>query len=80
MRKSAFNADYLYEGYPDDLLQNVLRGREIFGGNGMHRTDRGFEQHLEGAGFDIYYSVEPGEVYFRDRANAILIKIKTIQN
>ncbi|MDX1296301.1 MAG: hypothetical protein R3302_08535, partial [Sulfurimonadaceae bacterium] len=78
LTKSAFNADYLSAEYPDDLLQNVLLGRPIFGGAGLHKSDAGFEQHLKGSGFDIYYSVAPDSVYFKDRANGILIKIRDL--
>jgi hypothetical protein len=76
MSKSAFNAEYLYAGYPDDLMQNVLTGRPIFGGEGRVETEAGFEQHLKGKGHDILYRVEGGTIYFKDRVNGILIKIR----
>ncbi len=78
MGKSAFNADYLYAGYPDDLLQNVLTGRPIFGGAERVATGEGFEQRLAGEGYDILYCVGAGQISFKDRANDILIKIRDL--
>lgn len=78
MTKHAFNAEYLSAGYPDELLQNVLLGQPVFGGAGMHSRDRGFEQHLESPDLDIFYSVGPDGIYFKDRLNDILIKIRDL--
>ena len=79
MSKSDFNAEYLSFGYPDALLQNVLLGRPIFDGMAMHRSEEGFEQTIKGmAMYDIIYRVSSKEIYFKDRTNNILIKIRTI--
>jgi hypothetical protein len=78
LSKSAFNAEYLDESYPDDLMQNVLLGRPIFGGRGRVATGGGFEQHLEGTAYDIVYRVGPEQIYFKDRANRILIRISDL--
>ena len=78
MGKSAFNTDYLYAGYPDDLLQNVLTGRPVFGGAGRVATADGFEQQLAGEGYDILYRVGAGQISFKDRANNILIRIRDL--
>jgi hypothetical protein len=78
LTKSAFNADYLSSEYPDNLLQNVLLGRPVFDAAGMHKSDGGFEQYLKGSSFNIFYSVAPNEIYFKDRVNGILIKIRDL--
>ena len=78
MRKSAFNAEYLDESYPDTLLQNVLLGRPIFNGRGRVKNVEGFEQHLESGEYLIDYRVGPDETYFKDRRNRILIKIRQL--
>jgi hypothetical protein len=78
LSKSAFNAEYLAENYPDDLMRNVLLGRPIFGGEGRVDTPEGFEQQLAGDGYEIRYRVEAHEIYFKDQANHILIKIRDL--
>ncbi len=81
MRKKAFNEEYLSSAYPDTLLQNVLLARPIFGGSGFTRRAEGFEQHLKAmALYDITYRVTQDGVYFKDRVNNVLIKIKDMNN
>ena len=78
LSKRAFNAEYLDASYPDDLMRNVLLGRPIFGGQGRVETESGFEQQLWGDGYDILYRVDAREIYFKDRANNILIRIRDL--
>ena len=81
MSKEAFNETYLTAAYPQTLLQNVLLGRPIFGGRDLVRRDGGFEQELKAmAVYNITYRVTQNEIYFRDRINNILIKIKDMNN
>ena len=79
MRKSSFNAEYLFAKYPSTLLQNIILGREIYNGKNSVKKDDGFVQHIQNADVDIYYSVDSHQIYFKDRKNHILIKIKDIQ-
>ena len=39
MSKSGFNREYMYENYPDELLQNILLGLEIYDGQNRVKTD-----------------------------------------
>jgi len=76
MRKSSFNAEYLSQKYPDTLLENILRSRPIYEGKNLVRDDEGFEQRIVNDEVDIRYTVSPGTIYFKDRKNSVLIKIK----
>ena len=76
MRKSRFNAEYLSQKYPDTLLENILRSRPIYKGKNLVRDDEGFEQRIVNDEVDIRYTVRPGTIYFKDRKNSVLIKIK----
>lgn len=80
MSKKRFNERYLSSAYPEELMQQVVLGRPIFGGANLMKSDAGFEQQLKAmAVYNIVYRVTPDEIYFKDRINDILIKIKTIQ-
>jgi hypothetical protein len=79
MRKSSFNEDYLSPKYPDDLLKNVFLGEPIFDKKNLLKTDLGFVQVIQASGVDIVYKVELDQIYFKDRTNKILIKIKDVQ-
>jgi len=77
MNKKEFNIRYLSGYYPERLLEEVLTGRPVFGGEGMKKKDHGFTQRIGKTGFyDIEYSVLNGSVVFRDTINDILIKIE----
>ena len=79
MSKSSFNAEYLSAFYPSSLLQNIILGKEIYNGKNSLKKDDGFIQSIKNSDVDIKYSVNSHQIYFKDRKNHILIKIKDIQ-
>ncbi|QOY52339.1 hypothetical protein [Candidatus Sulfurimonas baltica] len=76
MSKSGFNKDYLNYSYPEETLQNILLAREIYGGKNIVKTADGFEQNIQDVHVDIEYKVGLHVVFFRDRKNNIIFKIK----
>jgi len=78
MSKSAFNARYLSAAYPDALMQNVLKGEPIFEGQETVRIPGGFEQRLQSSEYEIDYRVDGEGIVFKDRRNAILVKIRDL--
>ena len=79
MSKSGFNKDYLNAAYPDTILQNILLGHEIYDGKNRLKTADGFEQTLEDENVNIMYRVNSKVIYFKDRKNRIIFKIKDIK-
>jgi len=77
--KKTFNTEYLSSNYPEAILQNILLGKEIFGGKNLKKTSFGFIQNILTQDVDIHYSVSQKEIYFKDRKNHILFKIKDVQ-
>jgi len=79
MSKREFNRDILSSNYPNDLLSNIFKSKEIFAGQGLEKRGDGFEQKIFSRGhYDILYSVTRKEMIFRDRYNSILIKVKNL--
>ncbi|MFT5659619.1 MAG: hypothetical protein ACI9TV_000241 [Sulfurimonas sp.] len=76
MSKGGFNEDYLHHSYPDDILQNILLGHEIYDGKSKSKTDSGFEQKIVNDDVDIKYRVNDKEIFFKDSKNKIIFKIK----
>ncbi len=76
LSKSGFNEDYLNLNYPDDILQNILLGHEIYDGKNRVQTDDGFEQKIDTKHVGIVYKVNPHAILFKDRKNKIIFKIK----
>ena len=76
MSKSGFNKEYLHNSYTNEILQNILLGKTIYNAQNKIQTDDGFEQNIENEDVNITYRVNSGEIYFKDRKNKIIFKIK----
>jgi len=74
--KEKFNAIMLSRWYPETLLENIFRGKTIFGGEGVVKKRNGFTQTISnGTKYQIHYSVLNNTVIFRDTINKIQIKV-----
>ena len=77
MGKSAFNKEVLSGMYPEDILENIFRGKPLFNGLGLKRKGDGFTQKIvKKDKYNIEYSVLNNQIIFRDTINTILIKVK----
>jgi thioredoxin-related protein len=76
MSKSGFNKEYLVASYPDDILQHIILGREIYGGENLVKTQDGFTQHIKAWHVDITYKVTHHAILFKDKQNKIILKFK----
>ncbi|MDF1878781.1 hypothetical protein JHD46_03910 [Sulfurimonas sp. SAG-AH-194-C20] len=79
MLRSSFNSEYLNENYPDTILQNIFLGQAIYDGLNFTKTTDGFIQKIQNKDVDIHYKVSSNEIYFKDKKNKILFKIKDIK-
>jgi hypothetical protein len=79
MPKGMFNSRYLSSAYPDDIMQNILLAKPIFNGEALTKTNNGFVQKIHNQHVAILYRVTPKEVFFKDRKNRILVKLKDLQ-
>ena len=80
MDKKSFNKHILSAYYPQDILNHIFRGEQIFDGAKSIKTRNGFTQHLVKDGdYHIKYSVLNNQILFHDTINNILIKIKRLQ-
>lgn len=78
MSKTTFNKEYLNKEYPNDILQNILLGKAIYKGLNKQVILDGFEQRITTDNVDIVYKVNTKVVFFKDRKNRIIIKIKEL--
>ncbi len=79
MSKSGFNEEYLNRAYPDEIMQNILLGAEIYNGMNKIKTEDGFEQSVKTDRVNIIYRVNQKQIYFKDRKNSIIFKVKDIK-
>ena len=77
MGKSAFNKEVLSGMYPEDILENIFRGKALFNGLGLERKGDGFTQKIiKKDKYNIEYNVLNNQIIFHDTINTILIKVK----
>ncbi len=76
MSYEQFNRHFLSPFYPPRLIQQVFLARPIFAGENLIEESDGFVQKIKDNHLDIIYQVQDGTIYFKDRKNHILIKIK----
>ncbi len=80
MSKSAFNKEVLNSMYPEDILENIFRGKPLFKGLGLEAKGNGFTQKIiKKDKYNIDYSVLNKQVVFHDTINTILIKVQKQQ-
>ncbi|WP_281951977.1 hypothetical protein [Nitrosophilus kaiyonis] len=80
LSKKEFNNLYLSKFYPPGLLKNVVLGKPIFNSENLIKKNSGFIQKIyRKNSLDIIYKVYKDSVYFKDRINKILIKIKKMK-
>ena len=79
MSPKSFNKTILTSLYPDEILDHIFRGKEIFMGENVTKMRNGFTQTIVKQGkYSIDYSVLNKQILFRDTINNILIKVKRI--
>ena len=77
MSHQSFNKNVLSALYPDGIIGNIFRGKELFLGQNVTKTRNGFTQKIEKQDkYNIDYSVLNKQILFRDTINDILIKVK----
>ena len=67
---------FLHPSYPENLLQNIFLGKEIYDGHGKVIVDDGFIQKINTKDARIVYKVKKDSVFFKDIKNKIIFKIK----
>ncbi len=66
-----------FKHYPN-LLDDILDKKVIYKGIEKIKTKNGFEQNIKNRNYDISYKVTNDSIYFKDRKNHILIKLKRL--
>ncbi len=77
--KHGFNQSFLVGSYPDGFIENVLQKKPIFGGKHLTKTSTGFVQKIICDRYGIKYQVTNKGLYFKDKKNNILIKLKELK-
>ena len=76
--KHGFNQTFLTGEYPDTLVENILQSKPIMGGRNLKKMTKGFIQKIITGKYGIKYKIWPGNVYFKDVKNNIIIKLRKL--
>ncbi len=74
-----FNRRFFGYQHYANLLDDILDKSQIYGGVGKIEMQGGFLQEIKTKNYDIIYRVTDKTIYFKDRMNHILIKLKKLQ-
>ena len=79
MDESEFSAKYLSPYYPQDFLKDLISGNRLeFDGVKRAELKNGFIESAKNSKYDIIHKVNKNEIFFRDKKNRVLIKIRNI--
>ena len=76
--KKYFKDNFLSKYYPNNLIVNILTKQPILDEKNLQKTTDGFVQNIKTKEYDITYKTTPNSIYFKDRQNKILIKLKDL--
>jgi len=77
--KHGFNQSFLVGSYPDSFMENLLEKKPIFNGKHLTKTSNGFVQKIVCERYGIKYQVSNTGIYFKDKKNNILIKLRELK-
>ena len=76
--KQSFNREFLGNVHYPSFIEDILEFHPIYDAAGLLKTQRGFEQKIVNKSVDILYKVDGVKLYYKDRKNGILLKIKEL--
>ena len=80
MSKESFNKEFFGIRHYKEFIDELFSFKPIFSKKNLKKLDNGFEQKIVTNSYDITYRVENGNLYFKDRTNKVLIKLKELEN
>ena len=79
LSKRSFNVEFFGVSHYESFINELFNFQPIYSKKNLKKTKSGFEQKLKSKSYDITYKIENGNLYFRDKKNRILIKLKELK-
>jgi len=73
-----FNQRVFGYSYYESFLDDVLDKKEIYDGKNIVKTSDGFKQNIKTKNYDIIYKVDKKSLYFKDKINHVLLKLRRL--
>ncbi len=79
MTKKSFNREFFGFEHYDEFIEELVNLQPIYGKIDFIKDGNGFKQRIKTENYDITYRVDGGNLYFKDRKNRVLIKLKELK-
>ncbi len=79
MKKENFNKEFFGFSHYEDFINELFNFNPIYDRKNFKKTKTGFEQNIKSDKFNITYKIEGKNLYFKDKQNRILIKLKELK-
>lgn len=77
--KEEFNKRFFGFRHYKNFVNDLFEFKPLYSKKNLKETKTGFSQNLTAVNYDIFYKVEEGNLYFKDKKNRVLIKLKELK-
>jgi hypothetical protein len=79
LKRENFNTEFFGYSHYKSFIDELFNLKPIYDKKNLKKIQNGFEQKIKTASYDITYRVKNGNLYFKDRKNRVLIKLKELK-
>ena len=79
LKKENFNREFFGIMHYENFIDELFNLQPIYSKKNFKKIANGFERKIKTDSYDITYRVEGKNLYFKDRKNRILIKLKELK-
>ena len=79
MSKENFNKEFFGIRHYEEFIDELFKLKPIYSERNLEKLKNGFEQKIVTSSYDITYRVEDENLYFKDKKNSVLIKLKELK-
>ena len=79
LSRKSFNSEFFGYKHYEKFIDELFSMQPIYNKQNMVKNESGFEQKIKTKNYDITYRVRDRSLYFKDRKNKILIKLKELK-
>lgn len=79
LTRESFNSEFFGFKHYQDFVEELFNMQPIYNKQNLVKTEDGFEQNIKTKNYDIVYKIENKSLYFKDKQNKVLIKLKELK-
>jgi len=79
LTRKSFNNEFFGFSHYKTFVDELFNMQPIYKQKNIEKTKDGFKQQIKTENYDITYRVQNNNLYFKDRKNRVLIKLKELK-